>query len=402
MKKVAIIGTIGIPPRYGGTETLVYNLSKELCDEFLFTVYCSKKKYLKHERIKYLNKTRLIYIPINTNGTQRMLYDFISLFHSLIYADTLLIFGVTTGMIFPFIRLFTRKKIIVNIDKLQWRRNEYGRITKWFLKFSERIAVKFSHVNVTDNKLIKRYTSINHKVSSLLIECGGDHTIFYGHTKKYLKKYSFLKYAYAFNVAKVVPENNIELILNAFSITNQHLVLVGNWSNNKYAIRLKKSYQYYSNIHLIDPIYNQEELDAIRGNCVFYIHGNDTQRTSFSLVEAMSLGLPVVTFSSNFNKATTENSAFYFKSVEDLIIIISTVKYYDYINNSLKMKEIASRRFTWKLIAGKYKELMCFLDYQYRKRPTNANFSSLKDTYLQKRGLAHLKNPDTDFNSEEN
>ncbi len=42
MKKVAIIGTVGIPPRFGGIETLAHNLSKELSDEFLFTVYCKK------------------------------------------------------------------------------------------------------------------------------------------------------------------------------------------------------------------------------------------------------------------------------------------------------------------------------------------------------------------------
>lgn len=391
MKKIAIIGTVGIPPRYGGIETLVHNITKELKKDFLFTVYCSKETYLKYERLRFSDQTRLIYIPFRASS-QRFFYDLSSILHSLFYADTLLIFGVTTGILLPFIRFFTKKKIIMNIDKLQWRRNKYGKITNSLLKFSEGIAVKFSHVNVTDNKLIKRYTTIKHKASSLLIECGGDHTIFYGHTKKYLKKYPFLKYAYAFNVAKIVPENNIEMILNAFSITNQHLVLVSNWSNNKYAIRLKKSYQYYSNIHLIDPIYNQEELDGIRRNCVLYIHGNDTQRTSLSLVEAMSLGLPVVTFSTNFNKATTENSAFYFKSVEDLITIISTVKYYNYINNSLKMKEIALRRYSWRLIARKYKDLIYFLCYQHRKRSINVDISSLKETYLQKRGLAHLKN----------
>ena len=390
MRKVAIIGTNGIPPRNERVETSVYHILNELKMDFSFTVYCCNRQHLKQEKSKTINNIKLIHVPFRTNR-KRFFYDFYCLLHSLFYADTILIFGVTIGILLPFIRLFSRKKIIVNIDKLQWRKNENNRIIKYFLQFSEKIALRFSHANVTDNELIKRYILIKHKKLSLLIEYGGDHNIYYGRTKNHLKKYPFLKYAYAFKVAKIVPENNIELILNAFSITQQHIVIVSNWDNNDYAIQLKKRYYNYSNIHLVDLIYSQEELDTIRRNCVLYIHGNDTERTSLPLIEAMSLGLPVVTFSTNANRAATENSAFYYNNVQDLIKIIKTIKYYDYINNSLKMKEIASRRYTWKLIALKYKDLLCFLDHDYSASSTNTNFSSLKDTYLQKRGLAHLK-----------
>ena len=58
MKKVAIIGTVGIPSRYGGFETLAHHLTNELKDEFQFSVYCSKKAYQKHERIKEYRSKR--------------------------------------------------------------------------------------------------------------------------------------------------------------------------------------------------------------------------------------------------------------------------------------------------------------------------------------------------------
>lgn len=49
MKKnrIAIIGTVGIPAKYGGFETLTEQLVSNLSDEFDFTVYCSKRNTQK-------------------------------------------------------------------------------------------------------------------------------------------------------------------------------------------------------------------------------------------------------------------------------------------------------------------------------------------------------------------
>ena len=43
-KKVALIGTNGIPAKYGGFETLTEFLAKHLNNEFEISVYCSKLK----------------------------------------------------------------------------------------------------------------------------------------------------------------------------------------------------------------------------------------------------------------------------------------------------------------------------------------------------------------------
>jgi len=47
-KKIAIIGTVGIPANYGGFETLVENLAKyhaAFSHNEVLTVYCSSKRY---------------------------------------------------------------------------------------------------------------------------------------------------------------------------------------------------------------------------------------------------------------------------------------------------------------------------------------------------------------------
>lgn len=391
MKRVAIIGTVGIPSKYGGFETLAHFLTKELKDEFDFTVYCSKKSYTKKERIKELHGAKLVYLPFEANGAQSIIYDMISMIHAIFIADTLLILGVSGGLLIPFLRLFTRKKIIVNIDGLEWRRNKWGKFAKKFLKLSERVAVKFSHGDITDNLSIKRYTSINYKTLSNLIEYGGDHTVKVGVRLKDRIKYGFLGSNYAFKVARIEPENNIHVVLEAFSKLKMKLVVIGNWENSEYGQKLKADYSKYSNIVLLDPIYEQRTLDLIRGNCSLYIHGHSAGGTNPSLVEAMSLALPIISFDVSYNRATTEDKCLYFKTAKELISVVENSSKKTLTLQKEVMLEIATRRYSWASIARKYKNLIYSFDYDYSKQHIRPKMSLLNRKKLQGKGVSHLK-----------
>ena len=216
MKRVAIIGTVGVPAKYGGFETLAHQLVENLGDQFELKVYCSKSSYAANERQKYFKRARLYYLPFSANGIQSILYDVLSIIHALFVADTLIVLGVSGGFIFPFVRLFTRKRLIVNIDGLEWRRQKWNGFARLFLKLSERVAVRFSHADITDNEAIQRYTSRRYQTLSRLIEYGGDHVHPVGPTQSDSMKYPFIYQPYAFKVARIEPENNIHLILEAF------------------------------------------------------------------------------------------------------------------------------------------------------------------------------------------
>ena len=88
LKKIAIIGTVGLPSNYGGFETLTEYLTKYLGDKFDFTVFCSSKSYKK--KIKTYNNAKLKYLPLNANGIQSIFYDILSIFYALFFADVLL------------------------------------------------------------------------------------------------------------------------------------------------------------------------------------------------------------------------------------------------------------------------------------------------------------------------
>ncbi|MFG6685356.1 DUF1972 domain-containing protein [Mariniflexile sp. HNIBRBA6329] len=354
-KKIAVIGTVGIPAKYGGFETLVENLVDNLGGGFDFTVYCSKKSYDTYPK-KHIN-AKLVYLPFKANGISSILYDVLSVLHSLLYADVILVLGVSGAFVLPFVKLLTKKKIITNIDGLEWKRDKWGSLAKKYLKKQEEIAVKYSHHVVVDNEGIREHVTFSYSKSSHLISYGGDHVFNVGLKQETIDKYNLPK-TFAFKVCRIEPENNIHLILEAFSESKTNLVIVGNWNNNEYGKNLKKNYN-KKNIHLLDPIYNQDQLNEIRSNCFLYIHGHSAGGTNPSLVEAMCLGLPILAFNVSYNKFTTHNEALYFQNKEELVANLKLISENPNIlkYNSTKMKEISLKEYKWHIISDKYKKL---------------------------------------------
>ncbi len=391
--KVAIIGTAGVPARYGGFETLAHHLVNNLNEQYDLTVYCSNKYYSKQERVPTWNKARLVHLPLNANGMQSIIYDMVSIIHALFYADTLLILGVSGGIVLPLVKLFTRKKIIVNIDGLEWRRDKWNKYTKWFLHLSEKLAVKYSDADITDNAAIKRYTAIQYKTLSHLIEYGADHCEKQAINIPAVVKYPFLHEPYAFKVCRIEPENNIHLVLEAFvQLPHQNMVVVGNWKNSAYGVELKNKYSAFKNLFLLDPIYNQKELNILRSNCSVYIHGHSAGGTNPSLVEAMYLELPVIAFDVSYNRATTENSCLYFKDANELIQVIQQTDKANLKAIGSQLLQIAKRRYTWKVIADKYAYLIELFAFDYTKKSVVDSLQQLDAGLLRKYGLAHFKN----------
>jgi glycosyltransferase involved in cell wall biosynthesis len=391
---VAIIGTVGIPAKYGGFETLAEHLARQMSEEFQLYVYCTKKKYAKAQRQKTFLGARLIYLPMDANGISSIFYDCLSILHALFYADVLLVLGVSGGILLPFIRRFTRKKIIVSIDGIEWKRDKWIRPAKLYLWWAEKIAVKYSHADISDNESIQDYTAYRYKTLSNIIEYGADHTLRVSPTAKDIETYPFLSAPYAFKVCRIEPENNIHLVLAAFSSMNGlQLVMIGNWENSEYGQKLRQQYGGHKGISLLDPIYDQRGLDLIRGNASLYVHGHSAGGTNPSLVEAMYLALPVLAFHVSYNKTTTEHKAWYFSTMEDIIRIVQSLTPQDLVQKAAEMKEIADRRYTWEIIAKKYIFLIRKALETNRKTKIRPNTSNLKADSLLNMDMGHLINP---------
>ncbi|NOQ32171.1 MAG: DUF1972 domain-containing protein [Helicobacteraceae bacterium] len=355
-KKIAIIGTVGLPAKYGGFETLTEYLTKYLTNDYDITVYCSAKSYDEH--VESYNGATLKYIGLNANGVQSIPYDIISIFKALRYADTLLILGVSGCSMLPVVRLFSPKRIVVNIDGLEWKRQKWNKYAKWFLKFSEKMAVKYADVVIADNRVIQEHVQNAYGKKSELIAYGADHVEHVALSSEILSKYSYLSDPYAFTVCRIEPENNLHIILEAMAQQNAlPLVMIGNWENSEYGRALRVKYTDIEHIHLLDPIYDQNMLNQIRSNCTVYLHGHSAGGTNPSLVEAMYLELPILAYDVAYNRETTEHQASYFHSTEDLAKRVSESSEESLKDNAERMYEIARRRYVWKDIAEEYARL---------------------------------------------
>ena len=174
-----------------------------------------------------------------------------------------------------------------------------------------------------------------------------------------MNKYPFAGKKYAFTVCRIEPENNIHVLLEAFvEGMDFPLVAVGNWDYSEYGRQLKNQYSSCSTIFMLDPIYEPEQLNALRRNCFVYLHGHSCGGTNPSLVEAMYCQLSIIAYDVNFNRETTENKALYFLEAEDLRKICRETSDTQFVQIAANMRQIAERRYTWERISQCYAELL--------------------------------------------
>jgi glycosyltransferase involved in cell wall biosynthesis len=351
---IAIVGTVGIPARYGGFETLAENLAlycKSHQSQYSLVVYCSSLSYKK----KYLNyqSANLKYIPVKANGIFSVPYDIVSLFSAIFNkSDVILLLGVSGAAALPFVKLLSSVKIITNIDGIEWKRGKWHGIAKHFLRFSEMMAIQFSDEVISDNAAIAEYVRRHYGLKTKVIAYGGDHALV---GEEIVFENCLLPRKYALSICRIEEENNIHIILEAFSKLGDHtIVIVGNWKNNKYGRNLVDRFGSRNNIFLLDPIYDLRKLKYLRSRALFYVHGHSAGGTNPSLVEAMSFGKTILAFDCNYNRSTTENKALYFSDCDELMYIIKYLNVNIMKKVEKNMMNIAKRRYTWNVVAKQY------------------------------------------------
>jgi glycosyltransferase involved in cell wall biosynthesis len=356
--KLAVIGSVGVPAKYGGFETLVENLVRyhEVRSiECEIVVYCSGKAYGEHR--SQFHQASLKYIPLNANGAQSLPYDVLSMFDAWrAGVDVILILGVSGAIAIPLLRLFTSTKIVTNVDGIEWKREKWKGLARTFLRFSEYIASKWSHVVIADNDEISRHITTAYGVACSVIPYGGDHVLA---TPAGGADPLDLPRQYALSICRIEPENNIAMILEAFSRqTAIPIVLVGNWGGSAFGRELREKFGSVPHLNLLDPIYAPETLRALHDGATLYIHGHSAGGTNPSLVEAMHCHSTILAFDCSFNRATTEDRACFFASTEGLTDLLARVSAGEQVSQRGVLKEIANRRYRWEVVSRQYFQIV--------------------------------------------
>ena len=357
-RRYAILGTVGVPGTYGGFETLAENLVRHHAQQHraeALTVYCEAAAY--PDRPKDYLGASLQHVPLKANGPQSIPYDIWSLFHAAVRGtDVILLLGVSGAMALPLLRLFSRARIVTNIDGIEWKREKWSGLAKWVLRHSERLAVRWSHAVIADNQAIAEHVQSTYGAACEVIAYGGDHAVA---PEADLEPFVGLPNRYVLALCRIEPENNVEMILDSFScMPTQPLVFVGNWDKSEYGRTLRTRYGHLPHLHLLDPVYEPARLRRVREGAWLYVHGHSAGGTNPSLVEMMHFGIPIVAHGCNFNRYSTEECALYFESPAELEAVVNGLDDETVVAVGERMGEIARRRYTWNEIGRAYFKLL--------------------------------------------
>ena len=359
MKRVHIIGTHGVPAKYGGFETLTDFLCQYLGDEYKITVYCNSNKYPQKTK-KYFG-AKLRYLKLDASGFKGIIYDFVSYLNALLTADIILYLSpVGSGFMTP-LKYLTGKKVIVNHGGLnEWEREKLSWFQRKWAKFNHSVAAHFADVNITDNNLYKKSIMETFNADSIVIRYGGDHVQKVSVDDEILsKKYPFVKERYAVSVSRAQIDSNIHLVLEAFEHFKDYIiVLISNWNVSNYGKEMKQKYADNPNMILIDAIYDKRELDYLRGNAYVYIHSHSRCGTAPSLVEAMFLNQAILSYDIPTNHETTKGEAIFFQDADSLQNILTSITESQINNLKKKLYSIATTEYTWKAISQQYKNVI--------------------------------------------
>ncbi|ABM40833.1 DUF1972 domain-containing protein [Diaphorobacter sp. JS3050] len=356
-RKVAIVGCAGVPAAYGGFETLAENLAlyreRHGLDVDL-TIFCSGP--MPAEEARRFHGARLHHLPISANGVSSIAYDLWSL--ALAWrqrVDTVLLLGVSGAIALPLLRCFGRTKVVTNIDGVEWRRAKWGRAARAFLRLSEWLAVRCSHVVVADNEGVAEHVARSYARSCTVIAYGGEHAV--QCTRR--PWHTALPPRYALALCRIEPENNVEMILDAFARQPVlPLVFVGNWEASAFGRAMRARYGGCDHITLADPKYDPGALRTLRERASLYVHGHSAGGTNPSLVEAMHFGLPVAAYDCSFNRYTTHGQARYFADAQALTALLSDLEgaRAEAVGNC--MQALGRLHYTWDRIGAEYFEAL--------------------------------------------
>lgn len=397
-KRVAIIGTAGIPAGNGGFEMLAEQLVTQLHDQFDFTVYCSGKNYRRTQRQKAYHGARLKYVPLRANGVQSILYDSLSILHAVFSSDILFVMGVAGAWILPFVKFLTRKKIVVLVNGIEWKRERWSKPARWYLFWAEGKAVKHSHIDILDNESIQDYTALRYGSLSRVVEYGADHIQKEKPQEAHLREFEFLKTPYTFLDIDGIGESNARMVLDAFAkMPDNVLVVVGNDCKKASVKKQIDEYRAFPNIKILEYAGDSSVYRMVKSNASIYLYACKRAGTEPGLVEAMSLGLPVMAYNISYNKTTTQNKALYFSNSRELEQLIGSTGASRLKNIGEQMQEVATRRYSWSRIANLYAGIFNEALKAKGKVAVNPEFAKLSEDKLLEMGLGHLKHQQSFF-----
>jgi len=319
--KIGILGCRGIPNAYGGFEQFAEQLAVGLVNKgHEVFVYNSSLHPYKENKWQGVNIIHCKDWEDKLEAAGQFIYDLNCINDSRKRNfDILLQLGYTSNSIWHW-RWPKNAINIVNMDGLEWKRTQYSKLTRAFIKKAEAWAAQHGDYLIADSPGIQQYLLETYNKTSTFIPYGA--AIFNNPDVSILGKYQLAPYQYYLAVSRMEPENNIEMIIKGYLASGQSdpLIIVGKL--NKFGKIWAKKYA-NERIRFIGPVYDKTLLNNLRYFSKIHFHGHSVGGTNPSLLEAMGCGCAIAAHDNIFNKVILGEDADYFSSASEISLLLN-------------------------------------------------------------------------------
>ena len=353
---IAIVGTRGIPNRYGGFERFAEQISSRFADHgHRVTVYC-RRAFTAPDDL-YDRRVRRVIVP---SLHQKHLDTWVSTFFAAVHVafsdnDVVLLCNVANAP-FAYIPRLLSKPVVLNVDGLDRKREKWRGLGAQVLHLCEWMSSFSSNQLVTDAKAIHDYYIAKYGSESAVVGYGsempaGDYN---------LNGFNLESGRYVLYVSRLEPENNPALVLHSWRKVRSDwpLVVVGdNPYNAGYLDGLKALGD--ERVRFTGAIYG-EGYWALQKHAGIFVFACEIGGVHPALIEAMAAGNPVLYLDTPENAETAGDAALaYQKSEADLAAKLQSL-----LDDPAHREQLATRArrraeslYRWEAIAQKYETL---------------------------------------------
>ena len=360
--KVAILGTRGVPARYGGFETFAEELGARLAAAGVHvSVYGELEADTpQHDAYRGIEIVRLRTPRLGPLSS--IYFDMRCLWHVKGRFEVVYMLGYSASFFCFLPRLFG-SQVWINMDGVEWERTKWSWIGKTYIKFVAAMAMHTANRIIADADemagVLKR--RFRHVPGCVTIAYGAD-CVDEAPGPALLAEWNLGAEEYYLVVCRLEPENHVKEIIEGFlaSASRRVLVVVGDHRTGTSYVGLLRRHAGESRVRFIGPVYDKRKLEALRYHCFAYFHGHSVGGTNPSLLEAMACRNAVIAHDNAFNREVAGPSAVYFGSARDIPGLCARLETTDELRESLRGagQDRVRERYSWSRIADQYLDLL--------------------------------------------
>jgi glycosyltransferase involved in cell wall biosynthesis len=358
--RIALMGTRGVPARYGGFETAVEEVGRRLADQgHHVTVYC--RSDLETSASTWLGMRRRTLPAVRRQSLETLSHTGLSVLDAVVRPnyDVVVLFNAANAVFLPLLRL-RRFPVAVHVDGLEWLRSKWSGLGRWYYRFAESLAVRGADALIADAAGIRDYYRDEFGASTELIRYGAPVQTDPGHDR--LEELGVQPGAYHLVVARLEPENHVHVIVDGYRSSDAELPLLVVGSapySHGYTGMVRAAAAADDRIRMLGAVWDQTLLDQLYANAALYLHGHSVGGTNPSLLRAMGAGVPVAAYDVGFNREVLGPDGRCFADAAGVAAAVGEIELLGDERRSVgeRLRERAAALYRWDEVAEQYGDL---------------------------------------------